>query len=92
LGTLFVIGRPLKIETLQAAMERLAARGEEIHVIFVDAGVGTAGDEKLMRQMGFAESLSCLSADAEIAEGVERMDYLGWVRLIEGCERVVSWT
>ncbi|TRO46836.1 hypothetical protein E2P65_05210 [Candidatus Bathyarchaeota archaeon] len=92
MGTLFVIGRPLETETLPAAMEGLAARGEKVHVLFLQCGVGNAADEKLLRRMGFAESLSCLDADVELAEGVGRVDYIGWVRLIEACERVVSWT
>jgi len=51
-----------------------------------------AADEKLVRRMSFARSLSCLDDDAEVIDGVKRVDYLGWVRLIEDCEKIVSWT
>jgi hypothetical protein len=87
-GTLFVIGRPLVTETLLATMEALAAR-EEIHVVFVQGGVVNASDENLLERMSFAKSLSCLDADSE---GVEHVDYLGWLNLIEVCEKIVSWT
>jgi hypothetical protein len=73
-------------------MEGLVAKGEEVHVLFVQSGVGNAADEKLVRRMSFASSLSCLDADAEVIDGVKRVDYLGWVRLIEECEKIVSWT
>jgi len=87
-GTLFVIGRPLVTETLLATMEALAAE-EEIHVVFVQGGVVNASDESLLGRMSFTDSLSCLDADSE---GVERVDYLGWLNLIEVCEKIVSWT
>lgn len=92
MSTLFVIGRPLETETVLATMEGLVAQGEEVHVLFVQSGVGNAADEKLVRRMSFASSLSCLDADAEVIDGVKRVDYLGWVRLIEECEKIVSWT
>ena len=92
MGTLFVIGRPLEKETLLVTMEGIVAQGEEVHVIFVQGGVGNAADEKLVRRMSFARSLSCLDDDAEVVDGVKWVDFLGWVRLIEECEKVVSWT
>lgn len=92
MSTLFVIGRPLETETVLATMEGLVAKGEEVHVLFVQGGVGNAADEKLVRRMSFASSLSCLDADAEVIDSVKRVDYLGWVRLIEECEKIVSWT
>jgi hypothetical protein len=91
-GTLFVVGRPLETETLLVTMEGLVAQGEEVHVLFVQGGVGNAADEKLVRRMSFARSLSCLDADAEVIDGVNRVDFHGWVQLIEECERIVSWT
>jgi hypothetical protein len=91
-STLFVVGRPLETETLMATMEGLVAGGEEVHVIFVQDGVRNASDESLVRRMSSARSLSCLDANSEVIEGVERVDYDGWVRLIEGCEKIVSWT
>ncbi len=92
MSTLFVVGRPLETETLTATMEGLVAGGEEVHVIFVQGGVGNAADERLVRRMSFAKSLSYLDTDAKVVEDVERVDYLGWVRLIEECEKIVSWT
>ena len=89
MGTLFVIGRPLVTETLLTTMEALAAREEEIHVVFVQGGVVNVSDENLVERMSFTESLSCLDADSE---DVERVDYLGWLNLIEVCEKIVSWT
>ena len=92
MSTLFVIGRPLETETVLATMEGLVAKGEEVHVLFVQGGVVNAADEKLMRRISFASSLSCLDADVEVIDGVKRVDFYGWVRLIEVCEKVVSWT
>ncbi len=92
MSTLFVIGRPLETETVLVTMEGLVAKGEEVHVIFVQGGVVNATDEKLVRRMSSASSLSCLDADVEVIDGVKRVDFHGWVRLIEDCEKVVSWT
>ncbi len=92
MSTLFVVGRPLETETLLVTMEGLVAQGEEVHVLFVQGGVVNAADEKLVTRMSFARSLSCLDADAEVVDGVERVDFHGWVRLIEECEKMVSWT
>ena len=92
MGTLFVVGRPLETETLLVTLEGLVAQGEEVHVLFVQGGVGNAADDKLVRRMSFARSLSCLDADAEVVDGVKLVDFNGWVRLIEGCEKIVSWT
>jgi hypothetical protein len=91
-STLFVIGRPLETETLTDTMLGLISGGEEVHVIFVQDGVGNASDESIIRRMNSARSLSCLDANSKVVEGVERVDYDGWVRLIEGCEKIVSWT
>ena len=89
MGTLFVIGRPLGSDALLNTMEELAADGEEIHVIFLLGGLVNASDENLLWRMGFAESLRCLNCDVE---GVECVDHLGWLKLIEFCEKIVSWT
>ena len=89
MGTLLVIGRPLGSDALIDTMEGLVANGEEVHVIFVRGGLGDASDRDILQRMGFARSLSCLDCDVE---GLERVDYHGWLSLIEGCEKVVSWT
>jgi hypothetical protein len=91
-STLFVVGRPLETETLLVTMEGIVAQGEEVHVLFVQGGVGNAADEKLVRRMSFARSLCFLDADAKVVDGVERVDFNDWVRLIEECEKMVSWT
>jgi len=91
-GTLFVVGRPLETETLLVTLEGLVADGEEVHILFVQSGVGNAADDKLVRRMSFVRSLNCLDADAEVFDGVKRVDFHGWVRLIEECEKIVSWT
>ena len=92
MGTLFVVGRPLETETLLVTMEGLVAQGEEVHVIFVQGGVGNAADEKLVRRMSFARSLSCLDADVQVIDVVKRVDFNDWVRLIEECDKIASWT
>ncbi len=92
MGTLFVVGRPLETETLLVTLEGLVAQGEEVHIIFVQGGVGNAADEKSVRRMSFARSLSCLDTDVKVIDGVKRVDFHDWVRLIEGCEKIVSWT
>ena len=92
MSTLVVSGKPLETETLLVTMDGLVAKGEEVHVIFVQSGVGNAADVKLVRRLSFARSLSCLDADVKVIEGVKLVDFHSWVRLIEECEKVVSWT
>ena len=94
MGTLFLIGRALKTDTALAAAEGLAERGEDVHLLFILRGVENAENSALIGRLGFAKSVSCLDDGnvKDVAEGVEVVDYSGWVRLIEACERIVSWT
>ena len=97
MNILLVIGRMQEGSTTFKAAREIAKK-DRLLFVFVYGGCRHATDQGLVRSLGFANGVFCLeqhfrseSAGDKLAEGVEPIDYGGWVRLIETADRIVSW-
>lgn len=79
--------------------EGMAGVSRRIVFLFTGDSRSHAADPELMGTLRFAESIYVLGDDYgstevpdSLAEGVEALDYDGWVGLLEDCDRIVSWT
>jgi len=95
---LFVVGRLQENETIFRLAERMAEDGCRVSFLFIGEGCRHSADTMLMRALNLAGGVYVLRGDClslgllnDLAEGVEAVDYGGWVDLLEACDRVVSW-
>jgi len=96
-SVLFVIGRQDGVETAVEIARRVAEEGEGVTFLFIRDGIRHAQDRDLISGIGFCDGIYVLKPDdegsgiEELPEGVSLISYDGWVELIEGSERLVSW-
>ena len=97
MNVLLVIGRMQEGSTAFKAAREIAKKDRLIFV-FAYGGCRHATNQGLVRSLDFADGVFCLEphfrsegAGDMMAEGVEPIDYGGWVRLIETADRIVSW-
>jgi sulfur relay protein TusB/DsrH len=98
MSVLFVVGRFQESVTAFRLAEEMARDGAKIDFLFTRKGCLHATDRELIRSLEHAGGVHCLKPDCEaevildkIADGVKLTDYDGWVRLLEGCGKIVSW-
>ena len=98
MSVLFVIGRFQEGGTAFRLAEKMASDGHVIHFLFTGKDRRHATDEELTKSLDYAEGIYCIRSDCEaeglldeIADGVETIEYDGWVGLIEDCGKIVSW-
>jgi len=98
LRVLFVIGGFQEGGTAFGLAEKMSRDGHAIRFLFTGKGCRHAADRELTGSIDYAEGVHCLRSDCEaeglldkIADGVETIDYDGWVGLIEDCGKIVSW-
>ena len=96
---LFVVSHTLKTRTVFRLAERMSDNGLRIVFLFSRDACRLAADPELVKSLHFAAGVYVLKGDggstgflSDLAEGVEAMDFAGWVGLLEVCDRVVSWT
>ncbi len=96
---LFVVVGLQETGTVFRLAERMAGDGQHIVFLFTGDSRRHAADPELMKSLHLMEEVYVLEGDGwskdslnDLAEGVEAIDYDGWVRLLETCDRVVSWT
>jgi len=71
---------------------RVAAQGKKIIILFTGEGCRLAENPQIVESLSFAR-LHALKYDLrKPVEGVEVVDYDGWVKLIEYCNRTMCWT
>jgi len=98
MSVLFVIGRFQEGGAAFRLAEEMARNGHAIHLLFTGEGCRHAADGEAMKSIDYAEGAHCLKPDCEaeglldkIAPGVRKIEYDGWVRLIEDCGKIISW-
>ena len=96
---LFVVSQTRKTKTVFRLAERMSDNGLRIFLLFTKDARRLAADPRLVKSLNFAEGVYVLKGDSastgflgDLVEGVEAMDFAGWVGLLEVCDRVVSWT
>jgi len=95
--TLFIIGSYHETRILTKLAARMAALNHKVMFLFIKEGCLYLKDEKFVDSIDFAEGRNALKGCVEenlvnSIKGVDVIDYDGWVRLLEACENVVSWT
>lgn len=95
---LFIVSRQLEDDTAFRLAEGMVEEGCPVSFLFIGGGCRHAADRGLEGALRFAEGIHVLREDCRdmgllgsLAEGVEAVDYEGWVDLLEACEKVVSW-
>ena len=96
---LFVVSCMQKTRTVFSLAERMSDNGLRIVFLFTRDARRLAADTRLVKSLHFAAGVYVLKGDGgstgflgDLVEGVEVMDFAGWVGLLEVCDRVVSWT
>ena len=96
---LFVVVGLQETETVFKLAERMARDGKHVVFLFTGDSRCHAADPELIKSLHFAEGIYFLKGYgvfrvslSDLPEGVEAVDYDGWVVLLEACDRIVSWT
>ena len=92
MGVLYVIsdGR-----TASTAFELVSKERDDVSILLMGEARGLLVDpehRKALEDAGRVFFLSDADNESDRVEGVETVDYSGWVKLIEENERIVSWT
>jgi len=71
---------------------------QEVVFLFTRDGCLHATNSDIVHSLNYAKGVHCLESDcksksllSKVAAGVKLIDYLGWVGLIEACDKIVSW-
>ena len=96
---LFVVVSLQETGTVFKLAKRMAEDGQHVVFLFTGNSRRHEADPELMKSLHFAEGVYVLGGDGwsrgllgDLPEGVEEIEYDGWVGLLETCEKVVSWT
>ncbi|MCX6649700.1 MAG: hypothetical protein NTV61_10000 [Candidatus Bathyarchaeota archaeon] len=71
---------------------RVAGQGKKILILFTGDGCRLAEDPQLVDSLGFARLFALKDDVKKPVEGVEVIDYAGWVKLLEYCNKTACWT
>ena len=74
-------------------VRRVAFEGRKVMMLFVGDGCRIAEDPGTVESLASFARLYALSEDCpKPAKGVTLVDYDGWVKLLEMCNKTFSWT
>jgi hypothetical protein len=93
-SVLFVVQGFQEAETVFSIAAKMAERGHGVVFLFTQKGVRHLTDRGLIAGLSYARGINCLEHEGSgynLCEGVEMIDYEGWVELIEASEKIVSW-
>jgi len=71
---------------------RVAAQGKKIIILFTGEGCRLAEDPQLVDSLDFARLFALKNDLTKPVQGVEVIDYTGWVKLLEYCNKTACWT
>ena len=92
MGVLYVISDRQSAST---ALELASRERDDVSILFIGEARGLVDDKEHRKTLDHISRIYCLSDitnGMRQSEGVEVVDYSGWVKLIEENERIVSWT
>ena len=92
MGVLHVISDRQSAST---AFELASKERDDVSILLIGGARGLVVDKeqwKTLRHTARIYILGDTEKGSSQIEGVENVDYSGWVTLIEGNERIVSWT
>lgn len=93
---LFILNSPPETLTLFHLAEKMVENGSEISFLLIQEGCRCAVNTEVIKGLGFSKAIYVLEDDYrelfdKIVDFVEVVDYDGWVRLLESCDKTVSW-
>ena len=71
---------------------RVAAQGKKVIILFTGEGCKLAENPQLVDSLDFARIFALKNDSAKPVDGVEVIDYAGWVKLLEYCNKTACWT
>jgi hypothetical protein len=71
---------------------RIAGQGKKLIILFTGEGCRLAENPQIVDSLNFARLHALKDDYKKPVEGVEIVDYAGWVRLLEFCNRTACWT
>src|SRR3989337_1969717 len=95
--TLFIIGSCTARRTVAELAAKMASLDYEVSFLFIKDGCQCLTDRGFINSIDFAEGRYALKECIDekffrSIQSVDVIDYDGWVRLLEECENIVSWT
>ena len=93
-------GRAKEVRVLLDIVEEITQSGEKVVLLLIHEACELAVDQNLCEEVWRHDAnLYVLAEDLETqgllnrrVDGVRIADYDGWVKLLEDCEKVFSWT
>lgn len=71
---------------------RVASEGKKILILFTGEGCRLAEDPQLIDSLSFARLFALECDIRKSVEGVELVNYKGWIKLLEYCNKTACWT
>jgi predicted peroxiredoxin len=71
---------------------RVAAQGKKLLILFTGEGCRLVEDPNMAESLSFARLFALKEDVRKPVEGVEIIDYEGWVKLLEYCNKTACWT
>jgi hypothetical protein len=91
MGVLYVIS---DLQSASTAFELASKERGDVSILFIGEARGLADDKEHRKTLHHTSRIYCLgdiTNGMSQSEGVEVVDYSGWVELIEENDRIVSW-
>ena len=71
---------------------RIASQGKKLLILFTGDGCRLVEDLNMTESLSFARLFALKEDVRKSVEGVEIIDYEGWVKLLEYCNKTACWT
>ncbi len=91
---LFIVSSPAGFETLLSLASRIRDRGGRVILLFRGDGLRLLEDPYFEGGTSLAEEVYILGEGGRLrgaTRPVGKIDFDGWKRLLEACEKVISW-
>jgi len=87
---LIIIGRSDAGTAFRIA-RRVAAQGRKVVILFIGEGCRIAENAEYVESLDFARVYALDIDCPDPALGVSLVDYNGWIKLLEYCNKTISW-
>ncbi|MBM3292350.1 hypothetical protein FJY84_06690 [Candidatus Bathyarchaeota archaeon] len=71
--------------------KKLKEKDNEISILFVGDSRKLLNNQEFVDSINFVKLYSLDRYDKIIGEGIEIIDYSGWIKLLETCKKNINW-